>query len=142
MRLAHFNHGVFSILFKYLHHHYSIKYGIQISSASQIGYGFYIGHGVGIVINPGTKIGNNVNVSQFLSIGTNNSTPATIGDNVYIGPHVSIVENVKINNNSLIAAGSTVIRDVAPNSTVAGCPAKMIGENKHPEYIHNRWTEC
>ena len=48
------------------------------------------------MIHPNTVIGNNCNISQFLSIGSNNGTPAVIGDNVYIGPHVSIVENVKI----------------------------------------------
>ena len=124
---------------KLLHHHFSLKYGIQIPASTKIGYGFYIGHGVGIVINGGTIIGNNVNVSQFLSIGTNKRTPATIGDNVYIGPHVSIVEDVRIGNGALIAAGTTVIRDVPENSTVAGCPARILGDNKHPEYVHNRW---
>ena len=104
-----------SLIFKYLHNHYSIKYGIQISYASQIGYGFYIGHGVGLVINPGTKIGNNVNVSQFLSIGTNNSTPATIGDNVYIGPHVSIIEDVKIGDNHIPCAPKLVVEFILPS---------------------------
>lgn len=135
-----FYRGGIGFISRRLHYIYSIKYGIQIPFNTKIGYGFYIGHGVGIVINSGTIIGNNVNISQFLSIGTSRHTPAIIGDNVYIGPHVSIVEDVKINSNSLIAAGSTVIRDVPENSTVAGCPARVIGENKHPEFVHNRWT--
>ena len=104
-----------------------------------IGYGLYIGHGVGIVINSGTKIGNNVNISQFLSIGTNHDTPAVIGDNVYIGPNVSIVEDVIIGNNSIVGAGSVVVHDVQENSTVVGCPAKKIGENNHPENIARPW---
>ena len=93
-----------------------------------------------MVINGGTTIGNNVNISQFLSIGTNKHTPATIGDNVYIGPNVCIVEDVKIGNDTIIAAGSVVIRDIPQNSTAVGCPAKVIGKNKHPEYVHNRWV--
>ena len=113
---------------------------MQIPIATKIGYGFYIGHGVGIVINGGTTIGNNVNISQFLSIGTNKHTPATIGDNVYIGPNVCIVEDVKIGSGTTIAAGSVVVRDIPQNSTAAGCPAKVIGQNKHSEYIHNRWV--
>ena len=132
--------GVIGLISRQLHKHYSVKYGIQIPVATKIGYGFYIGHGVGIVINGGTTIGNNVNISQFLSIGTNRHTPATIGDNVYIGPNVCIVEDVKIGNDTIIAAGSVVIRDIPQNSTAVGCPARVIGENKHPEYVHNRWV--
>ena len=124
-----------------LHRHYTIKYGIQIPRHTKIGYGFYIGHGVGIVINGGTTIGNNVNISQFLSIGTNKRTPATIGDNVYIGPHVCIVEDVNIGSNTTIAAGAVVIRDSPENSTAVGCPAKIIAENKHPKYVGNRWMD-
>ena len=138
MRLAN-TRGLFGKIAKVLLKHYSIKYGIQIPSSTKIGYGFYIGHGVGIVINGGTTIGNNVNISQFLSIGTNKRTPATIGDNVYIGPNVCIVEDVKIGSNTTIAAGAVVIRDIPENSTAVACPAKVIGENKHPEYVHNRW---
>lgn len=132
--------GVGRILARQLHKHYSIKYGIQIPASTKIGYGFYIGHGVGIVINCKTTIGNNVNISQFLSIGTVHRTPATIGDNVYIGPHVSIVENVNIGSNSLVGAGSVVIKDIPEDSTAVGNPARIIGENKHPEYVHNRWV--
>lgn len=132
--------NVIGLISRKLHKHYTIKYGIQIPYNTKIGYGFYIGHGVGIVINGGTTIGNNVNVSQFLSIGTNKSTPAKIGDNVYIGPNVCIVEDVKIGSNTTIGAGSVIIRDIPKNSTAVGCPAKIIGENKHPEYVHNRWT--
>lgn len=138
MRLASIGGGK-SIIFKLLHRHYTIKYGIQIPSNTKIGYGFYIGHGVGIVINGGTTIGNNVNISQFLSIGTNKRTPATIGDNVYIGPNVCIIEDVKIGSDTTIAAGAVVIRDIPENSTAVGCPAKIIGENKHKEYIANKW---
>lgn len=72
-----------------------LKFGLQILPATKIGKGFYIGHGIGIVIHPLTIIGENCNISQFTTIGSNKNTPATIGNNVYIGPGVSIVENVK-----------------------------------------------
>ena len=123
-----------------MHKHLTTKYGIQIPRTTKIGYGFYIGHGIGIIINGKTVIGNNVNISQFLSIGSNKGTPAVIGDNVYIGPNVCIVEDVRIGNNTTIGAGAVVVKDAPDNTTVVGCPAKIIGENKHPEYVHNRYV--
>lgn len=139
MRLAGTG-GLIGFFARRMHRHYTLKYGMQIPYTTKIGYGFYIGHGVGVVINGGTTIGNNVNISQFLSIGTNKRTPATIGDNVYIGPNVCVVEDVKIGSDTTIAAGAVVIRDIPENSTAVGCPAKVIGDNKHPEYVHNKWN--
>lgn len=126
-------------LAKFMHNHYSVKYGLDIPRTTKIGYGLYIGHGLGAVINPLTKIGNNCNISQFLSIGSNHGTPAIIGDNVYIGPHVSIVENVKIGNNVTIGAGAVVTKDIPANMTAAGVPAKVISDKKPGRYIGNRW---
>ena len=121
------------------HEKLSVKLGVYIPGSTKIGYGFYIGHPVSIVINEGTILGNNVNISQCLTIGSNNNTPAKIGNNVYIGPSVNIVEDVVIGDNVIIGAGSVVVHDVDNNITVAGVPAKMLGENKHPEYVQNRW---
>lgn len=116
------------------------KYGIQIPRRCKIGYGFYIGHGIGIVINGGTVIGNNVNISQFLTIGSNKGTPAVIGDNVYIGPNVCIVEDVHIGNNATIGAGSVVVKDVPEGATVAGVPAKVISYKEPGRFIKDRYV--
>lgn len=112
---------------------------IDIKPSTRIGFGFNIGHGIGIVINGGTIIGNNVNISQFLNIGTNHGTPALIGDNVYIGPMVCIVENVAIGNCSTIGAGSVVTRDVPSGATVAGVPAKVLNFANPGRYVERRW---
>lgn len=127
------------LLCKYKLQRHSEKYGIQISPKTQIGYGLYIGHGIGIVINGGTRIGNNCNISHFLSIGTNHDTPAVIGDNVYIGPHVSIVEDVQIGDNVIIGAGAVVVKDIPSNSTAVGNPARVVGINKST--LLNPWTD-
>ena len=116
----------FRLIAKWKHYRLSRKYGIQIPSSTRIGEGLYIGHGIGIVINGGSIIGKNCNISQFLSIGTNKRTPAIIGDNVYIGPHVSIVEDVKIGNNVKIGAGTVVINDIPDNCTSVGNPNRVI----------------
>ena len=112
---------------------------IAIPSYTKIGYGFYIGHRMCVVINPATVIGNNVNISQFLSIGSNHGTPAIIGDNVYIGPNVSIVEQVKIGTNSTIGAGAVVTRDIPQNSTAVGSPAKVLNYDNPGRYVGSRW---
>lgn len=139
LRLASFRNPFFYFA-RYKHWHLSRKYGIQIPAGTKIGYGFYIGHGIGIVINCGTIIGNNVNISQFLSIGTTKKTPAIISDNVYIGPHVCIVEDVNIGNNTTIGAGAVVVNDVPDNATVVGCPAHVINYNTSKQFIQNKWV--
>ncbi len=123
-----------------MHRHLGIKYCIDIPRNTKIGYGLYLGHGKCIIINGGTTIGNNVNLSQFLNIGTNQGTPATIGDNVYIGPHVCIVEDVHIGDNSTIGAGAVVVKDVPCDSTVAGVPAKILSYNNPGRFIGNRFS--
>ena len=50
-----------------------------------------------------------------------------------------LIEGVHIGENSLIGAGSIVTKDILPNRTAVGNPCRVIGENKHPEYVHNRW---
>lgn len=111
---------------KFMFRRISTKYGIQIPASTQIGKGLYIGHGIGIVIHGKARIGENCNISHFLTIGSNHDNPATIGNNVYIGPGVSIVENVSIGNNVRIGAGTVVVRDIPDNSTSVGNPNRII----------------
>ena len=117
----------------------SKKYNIQMPPETKIGYGLYIGHGICMVVNEGTVIGNNVNLSQFLNIGTNHNTPAIIGDNVYIGPSVCVVENVHIGSNTTIGAGSVVTKDIPRNATAAGVPAKVLNYDNPARYISQKW---
>ena len=98
-----------------------------------------IGHGVGIVINGRTKIGNNCNVSQFLTIGADTKQPITTGDNVHMGQNVRIVEGVHIGNNVTIGTGSVVTKDIPDNATVVGVPAKVLNYNNPGRFIGNRY---
>ena len=139
LRLAAYKKGFAYIFCRFMYERAARKAQIQINPSTKIGYGFYIGHNICMVINDGTIIGNNVNVSQFLNIGTNHNTPAIIGNNVYIGPQVSIVENVRIANNSTIGAGAVVTKDIPENATVAGIPAKIINYNNPGRYVGRRY---
>jgi len=131
--------NIFYYLALYMYTRYYKKYGLQIPIKTKIGYGLYIGHGIGIVINGTAVIGNNVNLSQFTTIGSNHDKAAVIGDNVYIGPSVCTVENVHIGNNVTIGAGSVVTKDIPDNATAAGVPAKILNYDSPGRYVTNRW---
>lgn len=118
----------------------SIKYGLLIPRQANIGYGLFIGHHMCVVINSSTTIGNNCNLSQFTSIGSNSGQAAIIGDNVYIGPNVCLVENVIIGENVVVAAGAIVVKNAPPNCTVGGNPAKIISFNNSQRFIRNKWV--
>lgn len=123
---------------KMMLHRYK-RYGLLIPSHTLVGYGLYIQHACGTVITPSAVIGNNVHIGQFTTIGANTHQGAMIGNNVYIGPGVSIVDDVQIGSGAAIGAGAVVVKDVNPNTTVAGVPAKQISGHGHPEYIRNPW---
>jgi serine O-acetyltransferase len=133
--------NVFYLIALIMYIRYRRKYGLQIPLKTKIGYGLYIGHGLGIIVHSTAKIGNNCNLSQFTTIGSNHNQAATIGDNVYIGPSVCIVEDITIGNNATIGAGAVVVKDVPENATVAGVPAKIINYNNPGRYINNRWEK-
>lgn len=113
---------------------------IQISRHTKIGYGLYISHGGPVVVNPTTIIGNNCNLSQFVTVGSNEAKAAVIGDNVYIGPNCCIVEDVEIGNNVTIGAGSVVTKNLPENSTCAGNYAKVLNFNNPGRYIQNKYS--
>lgn len=116
------------------------KRGIMISEKMPLGYGFYLSHGFGVVVNPSAVIGNNCTISQFTTIGAVEGKAAVVGDNVYIGPNVCLVENIKIGNNTIIGAGAVVVKDVPSNTIVAGVPAEIILESHSKKYINNPWV--
>ena len=68
-----------------------------------------------------------------------NFPAAVIGDNVYIGPNVCVVEDVIIGDNVTIGAGSVVTKDIPSNATAVGNYAKVINYNNPGRFINNQW---
>lgn len=119
--------------------YYCRKFQIYMPLSVELGYGLYMGHCMCMVIAEGTKIGNNCNLSQFLNIGSNHGSPAMIGNNVYVGPHVCLVDDVQIGDNVTIGAGAVVTKNLPDNATAVGVPAKIITYENAGKYIVNKW---
>ncbi|MEQ5149043.1 DapH/DapD/GlmU-related protein [Providencia stuartii] len=139
-RLCQSKNKIIKVIAIFNHRRLSRKYMLDIPRNAKIGYGLYIGHGGSIVVNPTTVIGDNVNLSQFTTIGSNYGKAATIGDNVYIGPNVCIVEDVVIGNESKIGAGSVVTKDVDSNSVYVGVPAKKVKTIEYNDLVARKYT--
>lgn len=113
------------ILYKIL---FNWVFGIDIPDKTNIGKGFKVFHGQGLVINKNSKIGNNVLVRHNTTIGNSRHGGGSpvIKDDVQIGANSVVIGEITIGKNSIIAAGSVVIKDVPENVIVAGNPAKIV----------------
>ena len=104
--------------------------GIEIHPGAKIGYGFFIDHGMGVVIGETTEIGNNVTLYQGVTLGgTGNEIGKrhpTIGNNVLISVGAKVLGAIKIGNHSKIGAGSVVLKSVPSYSTVVGIPGRVV----------------
>ena len=109
------------------------KTGIEIHPGAQIGEGFFIDHGNGVIIGETTIIGNNVTLYQGVTLGWTGKEQGkrhpTIGDNVMISAGAKVLGSFTIGNNSKIGAGSVVLEEVPPNSTVVGVPGRVVKRN-------------
>lgn len=114
-----------------------------MSADLDIGEGLYVGHPFCITINPGTKIGKNVNIHKGVTIGQENrgerkGTPV-IGDEVWIGVNSTIVGAIHIGNDVLIAPNTFVNRDIPDHSIVFGNPCIIKhSDNATEGYINNK----
>lgn len=83
-------------------------------------------HPTGVCIAPDVKFGNNCIINQNVTIGLGKGGFPTIGNNVRFCPGAVVVGKITIGDNAIIGANSFVNKDVAPNTVVAGVPAKFI----------------
>lgn len=116
----------------YLQSRSSEVFQVDINPAARIGRGLFFDHATGIVVGETAVIEDDVSILQGVTLG---GTGKESGDRhpkirhgVLIGSHASILGNIEVGRNSRIAAGSVVLKPVPPCTTVAGVPARVVGE--------------
>ncbi len=119
-------------------------YGIDIHPAARIGKGIMIDHAHSIVIGETAVVGDNVSMLHSVTLGGTGKEEEDrhpkIADEVLIGAGAKVLGNISVGCCSRIAAGSVVLSDVPPATTVAGVPAKVVGEAgcAHPSVSMNQ----
>lgn len=107
-------------------------FGVDIHPAARIGQGIMIDHAHSIVIGETAVVGDNVSMLHSVTLGgtgkEDDDRHPKIGDGVLIGAGAHVLGNISIGHCSRIAAGSVVLSDVPECKTVAGVPAKIVGE--------------
>lgn len=104
--------------------------GVDVHPGATIGEGLFIDHATGVVIGETCIIGNNVTLYQGVTLGGTGKEKGkrhpTIGNNVVVASGAKVLGSFTVGDNSKIGAGSVVLREVPPNSTVVGIPGKVV----------------
>jgi serine O-acetyltransferase len=129
-RVAHklYHWGV-PLLPKLISHMVRFSTGIEIHPAAEIGRGFFIDHGTGVVIGETSIIGNDVTLFQGVTLGGTGKERGkrhpTLGDRVVVGAGAKILGDITIGDDVYVGANAVVLRDVPGNSTVVGIPGRI-----------------
>lgn len=104
--------------------------GIEIHPGAEIGRGFFIDHGMGVVIGETAEIGENVLICHEVTLGGTSLSVGkrhpTIGNNVIIGAGAKLFGPLTVGDNSQVGGGAVIVKDVPPNSVVVGNPGKVV----------------
>lgn len=134
LRFHRFSHFLwirgFRLLARYISHLGRFLTGIEIHPGATIGKGFFIDHGMGVVIGETAEIGDNVTLYHGVTLGgtswSKGKRHPTLEENVIVGAGAKILGPIRIGRDSKIGSGSVVNKDVPPNSTVVGIPGRVV----------------
>lgn len=110
--------------------------GVEIHPGAKIGRGFFIDHGMGVVIGETAEIGNNCTLYHQVTLGgtswAKEKRHPTLGDNVIIGAGAKVLGPFTLGDNSMVGSNSVVVKEVPADSTVVGVPGRVVidGEEK------------
>ncbi|MGP6156953.1 MAG: serine O-acetyltransferase [Vulcanimicrobiaceae bacterium] len=130
-RFIHLLHGAkVPLLPRFLAHLVRFATGIEIHPAAKLGRGFFIDHGMGVVIGETVETGDDVTIYQGVTLGGTSLTPGkrhpTLGNNVTVGVGASVLGAIVVGDDAKVGAGSVVVRDVPPKATVVGIPGHVV----------------
>ncbi|MFT8872749.1 MAG: serine O-acetyltransferase EpsC [Sporolactobacillus sp.] len=115
--------------------------GVEIHPGATIGHRFFIDHGMGIVIGETCEIGDDVTLFQGVTLGGTGKEKGkrhpTIGNDVLISTGACILGSITVGDHSKIGAGSVVLHNVPPHSTVVGIPGRVVRENGQRVHHHD-----
>ncbi len=107
--------------------------GVDIHPGALLGRRLFIDHATGVVIGETAIVGSDVTIYQGVTLGGtgkgHGKRHPTICDGVFIGNNANVLGNITVGQNSRVGAGSVVLNDVPPNSTVVGVPAHIVYRN-------------
>jgi serine O-acetyltransferase len=107
--------------------------GVDIHPGALLGRRLFIDHATGVVIGETAIVGNDVTMYQGVTLGgtgkVHGKRHPTVCDGVFIGNNANLLGNITVGENSRVGAGSVVLSDVPPNSTVVGVPAHIVYRN-------------
>ena len=126
--------------------------GIEIHPAARIGKGFFIDHGMGVVIGETSEIGDNVTLYHGVTLGGTTVFDAkgkqmskrhpTLKNNIVVGAGAKILGPITINDNVKIGANAVVLKDVAKNNTVVGVPAHVVDKSALKPEMFSAYGAC
>ena len=107
--------------------------GVDIHPGALLGRRLFIDHATGVVIGETAVVGSDVTMYQGVTLGGtgkgHGKRHPTVCDGVFIGNNANVLGNITVGENSRVGAGSVVLTDVPPNSTVVGVPAHIVYRN-------------
>ena len=118
--------------------------GIEIHPGAKLGRGVFIDHGMGVVIGETAEVGDDVTIYQGVTLGGTGKQGGkrhpTVGDRVVVGTGSQVLGAITVGEDAKIGAGSIVVRDVPPRSTVVGNPGRpvIVDGQKVPDESPNR----
>ena len=107
------------------------QFGIDIHPAARFGHGIMLDHATGLVVGETAVVGNRVSILQSVTLGGTGKEEGDrhpkIADGVLISAGAKILGNIHVGEGAKVGAGSVVLQDVPPHTTVAGVPARVVG---------------
>jgi len=137
------SHGLwtrkFYLLGRFVSHLGRFFTGIEIHPGAQIGRGFFIDHGMGVVIGETAEIGENCTLYHGVTLGgtswAKEKRHPTLGNNVVVGSGAKILGPFTVGNNAKIGSNSVVVKEVSDNATVVGVPGRMVVSGEKPSGV-------